>query len=69
MHAAVTVNGEPRRLTEVHPVDLIGEDAALKTQEDVNECRVSESIIEKYLYTDESKEEYAKRLKDQQGDY
>ena len=45
--------------------DMFGEEAAKDTLEDVNAGRIRESTIEKYLYTDESKEEYAKRLKDE----
>ena len=44
-------------------LDMFGEDAARETLEDVNEGRCSAAVIEKYLYTDESKEEYAERLK------
>lgn len=43
--------------------DEFGEQAAKDTSKDVNEGRISESTLEKYLYTDESKEEYAERLK------
>lgn len=46
-------------------VDEFGEDAANDTLNDVNEGRVRASTIEKYLYTDESKEEYSQRLKDE----
>ena len=45
--------------------DMFGEDAAKDTLNDVNSGRVRESTIEKYLYTDETKEEYEKRLKDE----
>ena len=38
--------------------DMFGEKAARDTLEDVNSGRVRESVIEKYLYTDETKEEY-----------
>ena len=43
--------------------DMFGEQAAKETLNDVNSGRVRESVIEKYLYTDESKEEYAERLR------
>ncbi len=43
--------------------DMFGEDAARDTLNDVNSGRVRESTIEKYLYTDETKEEYAARLR------
>ena len=46
-------------------LDMFGEDAAKSTLDDVNSWRISEATIEKYLYTDETKEEYAKRLKDE----
>ena len=45
--------------------DMFGEEAAKNTLDDVNSGRVRESTIEKYLYTDETKEEYEKRLKDE----
>lgn len=45
--------------------DMFGEDAAKDTLNDVNSGRVRESTIEKYLYTDETKKEYEKRLKDE----
>jgi len=45
--------------------DMFGEQAAKDTLDDVNSGRVSEKTLEKYLYTDESKEEYAQRLKDE----
>lgn len=45
-------------------LDLFGEDAAKDTLRDVNEGRISESILEKYLYdSDETKEQYAERIK------
>lgn len=46
-------------------LDEFGEDAARDTLNDVNEGRVRASTIEKYLYTDETKEEYSQRLKDE----
>lgn len=45
--------------------DMFGEKAAKDTLNDVNSGRVKESIIEKYLYTDETKEDYSKRLKEE----
>lgn len=42
--------------------DMFGEEAARDTLEDVNSGRVRESTIKKYLYTDETKEEYTARL-------
>ena len=44
---------------------MFGEQAAKDTLADVNAGRVKESTIEKYLYTDETKEEYTKRLRDE----
>lgn len=49
--------------------DMFGEDAARDTLEDVNSGRVRESTIEKYLYTDETKEEYAARLRAEYSDW
>ena len=46
-------------------VDEFGEDAANDTLNDVNEGRVRASTIEKYLYIDETKEEYSQRIKDE----
>lgn len=44
--------------------DLFGEEAARDTLNDVNEGRIRESTLEKYLYDDnETKEQYAERLK------
>lgn len=49
--------------------DMFGEDAARDTLNDVNEGRVRASTIEKYLYTDETREEYSQRLKDEYRDF
>ena len=49
--------------------DMFGEDAARDTLNDVNEERVRASTIEKYLYTDETKEEYSQRLKAEYKDF
>ena len=44
--------------------DMFGEEAAKDTLNDVNEGRIRESTLEKYLYDDnETKEQYAERLK------
>ena len=48
--------------------DMFGEDAAKDTLRDVNEGRIRESTLEKYLYTNESKEEYAARLRAEYAD-
>lgn len=45
--------------------DMFGEEAARDTLDDVNSGRIRESTLEKYLYTDETKEEYTKRLRDE----
>lgn len=44
-------------------LDEFGEDAAKETLRDVNEGKIRAETIEKYLYGDESKAEYAERLK------
>lgn len=45
-------------------LDMFGEEAANDTLEDVNEGRISEETVEKYLFDEsESKAQYAKRLK------
>lgn len=44
-------------------MDMFGEDAAKDTLQDVNDGKIRAETIEKYLYTDETKEEYAERLK------
>ena len=43
--------------------DLFGEEAALDMLNDVNEGKISEATVEKYLYRDEAKEEYRTRLR------
>ena len=48
--------------------DMFGEEAAQDTFEDVSSGRVRESTIEKYLYTDETKAEYAERLRKEYSD-
>lgn len=42
--------------------DMFGEDAAKETYKDIEAGIIKESTLEKYLYTDESKEEYDARL-------
>lgn len=46
-------------------LDLFGEEAATDTLNDVNEGRIRAETVEKYLYTDESKAEYAERLRNE----
>ena len=43
--------------------DMFGEEAAKDTLADVNAGKVRESTLEKYLYDDETKEEYTERLR------
>lgn len=45
--------------------DMFGEEAARDTLDDVNSGRIRESTLEKYLYTDETKEEYTERLRNE----
>lgn len=44
-------------------LDMFGEEAAQDTFNDVKEGKVRESTLEKYLYTDETKDEYTERLR------
>lgn len=47
-------------------LDMFGEEAAKDTLNDVNEGRVRESTLEKYLYDEsETKEQYAERLRNE----
>ena len=46
-------------------LDMFGEEAAKDTLNDVNEGRISEKTLEKHLYDEETKEEYAERLKNE----
>ena len=51
-------------------MDMFGEGAAKQTLEDVNSGKCRESTIEKYLYDEnESKEQYAERLKSEYADW
>lgn len=43
--------------------DMFGEEAAKDTLNDVNSGKIRESTLEKYLYTDETKDEYTERLR------
>ena len=49
--------------------DMFGEEAAKDTLNDVNEGKITESTLEKYLYRDETKEEYSVRLKKEYEDF
>lgn len=44
-------------------MDMFGEEAAKDTLKDVNDVKIKESTLEKYLYDDVTKEEYADYLK------
>lgn len=46
-------------------LDLFGEKAARETLDDVNAGKCSESTLEKYIYDDVTKDEYAERLKNE----
>lgn len=47
-------------------LDMFGEEVAKDTLNDVNEGRVRESTLEKYLYDEsETKEQYAERLRNE----
>ncbi|MDM8289238.1 hypothetical protein QUW41_07960 [Slackia piriformis] len=48
--------------------DDFGQEAADETLADVNAGRISAETLEKYLYTDETKEEYSARLKAEWAD-
>lgn len=45
--------------------DLFGEQAAKDTSKDANDGKISVATIEKYIYQDMTKDEYAKKLKKQ----
>ncbi len=49
--------------------DMFGEKAARDTLNDVNEGKIKAETIEKYLYTDETKEQYSQRLKEEYKDF
>ena len=49
--------------------DDFGEEAANQTLADVQDGRISVNTLEKYLYTDETKEEYSARLKEEYKDF
>ena len=45
-------------------LDMFGEKAARETLQDVNDGKIRESTLEKYLYDEtETKEKYAERIK------
>lgn len=45
--------------------DMFGEQAAKDTLQDANDGKISAETVDKYLFEDESKEEYTKRLQDE----
>lgn len=46
-------------------LDEFGEVAAKETLQDVNDGKIKAETVEKYLFTDETKEEYSERLKNE----
>lgn len=50
-------------------LDMFGEEAAKDTLKDANDGKISANTIDKYLFIDESKEEYTKRLQDEYSDW
>ncbi|WP_120494890.1 hypothetical protein [Microbacterium phyllosphaerae] len=46
-------------------MDEFGEEAAAETLKDVNDGRIRAETVEKYLYTNETKEDYAERLRNE----
>lgn len=46
-------------------VDEFGEDAAGETLHDVDEGKIRAETVDKYLYTNETKEDYAGRLRNE----
>lgn len=49
--------------------DMFGEQAAKDTLKDANDGKISAKTIDKYLFIDESKEEYTKRLQEEYSDW
>ncbi|MBO4920389.1 MAG: hypothetical protein J5372_00585 [Lachnospiraceae bacterium] len=45
--------------------DVFGEKVASDILNEVNEGKVKAETVEKYMFTDETKEEYAKRLREE----
>ena len=45
--------------------DLFGEQAAQDTLKDVNEGRIRAETVERHMFKDETKEEYAERLRNE----
>lgn len=49
-------------------LDVFGEQAAKDTLKDANDGKIKPETIDKYLFTDETKDEYTKRLQDEYKD-
>jgi hypothetical protein len=49
--------------------DMFGEKAAQDTLKDANEGKISAELIDKYLFVDETKEEYTKRLQEEYSNW
>lgn len=49
--------------------DMFGEQAAKDTLKDANDGKISAKTIDKYLFIDESKEEYTKRLQEEYSEW
>lgn len=50
-------------------LDVFGEKAAKDTLRDANNGKISSETVDKYLFTDESKEDYTKRLQEEYKDW
>lgn len=50
-------------------LDMFGEQSAKDTLKDANAGKISAKTIDKYLFTDETKEEYTKRLQEEYSDW
>lgn len=50
-------------------LDMFGEKAAKDTLNDANQGKISAKTIDKYLFTDETKDEYTKRLQEEYKDW
>ena len=48
---------------------MFGERAANETSDDVENGKISSKTLEKYLYDDETKDEYTKRLREEYKDF
>lgn len=50
-------------------LDVFGEQGAKDTLKDANEGKISSETVDKYLFTDETKDEYTSRLQDEYKDW